>query len=333
MALKRSAQSAGVLCLVAVFMGSVSACSQTADVSSGSTSGSSPAPSTNAATNAATTADIPSAWSAIVDPTAIPIGDGHVSTSPAVGELYSCKTTFGGRGVSHGGPWIDEASGTWDSTTKISVQGSNTWPQAFYKEVVSGDERTITTADLPTTQVTGTFPIANSDPAKQYDPNPNSIQEKSVSVTLPLNPDEAAQPSCVGMGAIGVLLNGVYVYNAIDAAGGDAAAHETQDVCDGHPDGGDYYHYHDIPSCILDAIPATGSTLVGYALDGFGIYVERDAMGNLPTNADLDVCHGRTSTVLFDGTETTMYHYSATMEFPYTVGCYRGTPVQVPTHE
>ncbi|MGJ8722676.1 MAG: hypothetical protein ACSHW9_12615, partial [Salinibacterium amurskyense] len=74
-------------------------------------------------------------------------------------------------------------------------------------------------------------------------------------------------------------------------------------------------------------------TLVGYALDGFGIYVERDSAGNLPTNADLDECHGRTSTVLFDGVEQEMYHYSATLEFPFTVGCYAGDPAPVPSHE
>ena len=85
-------------------------------------------------------------------------------------------------------------------------------------------------------------------------------------------------------------------------------------------------HHHAVPSCILSK--ATGrSTLVGYAADGYGIYVERTASGALLTNTDLDACHGRTSRVLWNGKEQSVYHYDATLEYPYTVGCYHGTPI------
>ena len=43
--------------------------------------------------------------------------------------------------------------------------------------------------------------------------------------------------------------------------------------------------------------PKGAATLVGYAIDGFGIYVVKDAAGNLPANAALDACHGTTSVV------------------------------------
>ncbi|MFD7613153.1 hypothetical protein [Streptomyces sp. NPDC059828] len=36
---------------------------------------------------------------------------------------------------------------------------------------------------------------------------------------------------------------------------------------------------------------------------------------------------------MWNGRERTIYHYSATLEFPYTVGCYRGTPVDAPKHD
>ena len=66
------------------------------------------------------------------------------------------------------------------------------------------------------------------------------------------------------MGAVGVLKNGVFIYNALDGAGEDAAAHETQDACDGHPDGVEAYHFHAMPDCLLSAVPdKRGSTLVG----------------------------------------------------------------------
>ena len=84
------------------------------------------------------------------------------------------------------------------------------------------------------------------------------------------------------------------------------------------------YHYHNIPSCIRNASEGS-STVVGWILDGFPVVVERDAKGSLPSNADLDECHGRTSDIVVDGKTVNMYHYSATLEFPYFIGCYRGT--------
>ncbi|MEV7691435.1 YHYH protein [Streptomyces bungoensis] len=276
---------------------------------------------------------VPVSWSGVTDPKKIPLGDDKVSTAPQTGYVYSCQTSFRPGGARHDGPWMDATNKTWDSTSKVQVQGEHRWPDAEYDETVQGDSRVVTSKDLPTHQSTGTFPIQQSDPAYQYDTNPNAIASKTVNLTLPLNPSLADKAGCLSMGAIGILKNGVYLYNALDDAGRDAAAHETQDMCDGHPDGAEDYHYHDIPSCLLSAATGNGSTLVGYALDGFGIYVERDDKGNLPTNADLDSCHGRTSKVMWDGKETTMYHYSATLEFPYTVGCYHGTPIDAPAHD
>ena len=74
------------------------------------------------------------------------------------------------------------------------------------------------------------------------------------------------------------------------------------------------------------------SKLVGWAFDGLGIYGPRNAKGRELTNADLDECHGTTSKVVFNGRRQRIYHYVATTEFPYTVGCFRGTStVQGPT--
>ena len=43
-------------------------------------------------------------------------------------------------------------------------------------------------------------------------------------------------------------------------------------------------------------------------------------------NSALDACHGHTHTVKIDGKRVRLYHYHATMEYPYTLGCFRGTP-------
>jgi hypothetical protein len=264
-----------------------------------------------------------------VDPAAIPLGDGYVSTTPKVGYVDSCQTQFGGiGGAQNVGPWIDESAKTWDSSTKIAISGSVTWPNASWSVKIVGSRRVIRSNDLPTGHATGVFPIAATDPASAYDRNPNSIAAQSFDWSLPLNPKPAAAPSCVGLGPIGILSDGVALFDALDGEGRDAAAHEVLDVCGGHPDMSSTYHHHDVPPCIL-ARAKGRSTLVGYALDGFGIYVERDSTGALLTNTALDACHGRTSPVLWNGRVTSIYHYDATLEYPYTVGCFHGTPLRM----
>ena len=72
------------------------------------------------------------------------------------------------------------------------------------------------------------------------------------------------------------------------------------------------------------------SGLVGYALDGFGIYGMKDpATGRDYHDADLDACHGITGPIVWNGHRVNMYHYVLTEEYPYTIGCFRGTPVKV----
>jgi hypothetical protein len=261
------------------------------------------------------------------DLTSLPIGTPHVSTTGvAMGNLYVCDPgNPNGPGAFAVGEWIDEAAGTWSALEKVVVQGEVSWPMASYSETTDGDSRVITTNGLPVDTITGTFPIAAGDPAYVYDRNPNAISESEISVTLPLVPTIAERPACLPKGAIGVLENGVALFAPVDERNRDAVAYETQDECDGHPQQTSTYHYHSIPSCIVNA--TTGpSTVVGYAYDGFPIVVERDASGNLPTNIDLDECHGRTSEVVVDGVTMETYHYSATWEFPYFIGCFVAEP-------
>lgn len=193
--------------------------------------------------------------------------------------------------------------------------------------LLRGQTRVITTNELPVGLPTGTFPIAPSDPAVAYDRNPNGIGSRRVTYELPANPVAAQSPTCTSLGPIGVTTDGVLLFNALDDAGRDAGAHEVQDSCHGHPNGGQIYHYHSISACLAAPRPG-GALLVGYAFDGYGIYAEWNAAGHLPTNADLDACHGRTSLVDWDGTPRMQYHYDVTLEYPYTVGCFHGTPIR-----
>jgi hypothetical protein len=257
--------------------------------------------------------------------TALPIGDGKYGTTPKVGTIYSCQTNFGSiGGATVAGPWIDSDAGTFDFTAKVVVQGMVSWPTHAFAATLSGSTRTITGNDLPDHD-TGTFPIARTDPAYAYDENPNSISAQAPSWSLPAIPTVAATPTCLAGGPIGIFLTGSVFFDALDGEGRDALAHETQDLCQAHPEPTGEYHYHSLTTCIAD--PGTGhSALLGYARDGFGIYGLRGEDGKVLTDADLDECHGHTHAITWDGVTMTMYHYHATREYPYTLGCYRGTP-------
>ena len=255
------------------------------------------------------------------------LGDGRVSTTPKPSYVMSCQTNFGsGMGANGPTPWIHGK--TWDLTQKPQVSGTLTWPDAEFsiERTQTGliVSRLIKGNGLPVKTPTGTFPISPSDPAFAYDRNPNTIQKQTVALTLPADPQLAAQPSCVPMGMIGVALNGVAIFNALDGMGRDAVAHEVQDLCSGHPEPRGTYHYHGPSPCLPGETQP--EQLIGYALDGFGIYSMYDAASTELTNADLDACHGRTSEVLWDGKLQTIYHYVLTREYPYTIACFMGTP-------
>ncbi|HYA20794.1 MAG TPA: hypothetical protein VEG25_09145, partial [Burkholderiales bacterium] len=177
----------------------------------------------------------------VLDPHALPLGDGKVSSEPRRGYVYSCMTQFRGGGAEHTGAWIRGA--TWDSAAKIHVQGEVAWPNAMFSMTTESGNRRITGNGLPMNHTTGIFPVQRGDPAFQIDRNPNEIEAQQFAFSLPVSPTPAPTPACVPMGIIGVALNGVAFFNALDAAGRDAVAHEVQDHCSGHPEMRGVYHY------------------------------------------------------------------------------------------
>ena len=248
----------------------------------------------------------------------LPVGDGHVTTIPATGSVYACRTMFRGGGARHDGPWFHGE--TWDPAAKPHVAGRVMWPQASFALVPLGDDVTVRSNGLPVRQPTGVFPISPADSVYRYDTNPNAIAEQHLSFVIPAAPVRAAQPGCLPLGMIGVTTTGVAIYDALDDAGRDAAAHEIQDLCDGHPQGRGQYHYHSSSPCLPGA---ETDSVVGWALDGFPILGMRDARHALLTNADLDACHGRAEHVTVNG-RTYGYAYRLTREYPYTLGCFVG---------
>ena len=55
--------------------------------------------------------------------------------------------------------------------------------------------------------------------------------------------------------------------------------------------------------------------------------ITRDGDTRVITTKDLPTDHGHTHGVTFNGKRQSIYHYHATDDYPYTVGCFRGTNV------
>ena len=254
----------------------------------------------------------------------LPVGDGNISDEAKTGFVFSCQQRFPSNppGAFKAGAWLN--SSTWEPSKKPVVDGAVAWPNSQMLIKLEGTKRRLTANNLPT-HATGIFPIQTGDDAYQFDRNPNPIKAQRINLELPANPRLAANPSCLPMGLIGFALSGAAIYNALDAGGRDAAAHEIQDACNGHPERSGQYHYHDWSACLPDTSSTGKHNVIGYALDGFGIYGLHSG-GKELSNSSLDECHGHTHEIVWDAKAQTMYHYHMTRAYPYTLGCFRGTP-------
>jgi len=144
--------------------------------------------------------------------------------------------------------------------------------------------------------------------------NPNTIEEQNYEFKIPLNPQLSGHMTELPMGPIGISLDGAPFFNPYTAQHTDAVVNEVFDDCSGHPTERGAYHYHQLSSCFKDN-PSDHSALFGYAFDGFPVYGFNGENGIPPT--DLDECNGHVEGNLG-------YHYHATKEFPYLLGCYSG---------
>ncbi len=262
------------------------------------------------------------------DLTALPLGDGKAVTSgPGLGQLYACRAgNPNAPGAQVSSPWIRGSS--YDLTAKYVVDGSNRWAGARFRTKVRKAILKLIGNGLPTNHGTGNFPISPADDAFSIDRNPNSISAQTVLEKLSRRPKKAKRPACVPEGMIGIARNGVAIFSAVDGAGRDAVAHEVQDSCSGHPQQTGQYHYHGLPACVGTGSANRHSKLLGWMLDGFPIYGPLGNRGRYMRTGKLDACHGHTHKISYQGSKLKLYHYHATAEYPYTVGCLRGGAVE-----
>lgn len=266
-----------------------------------------------------------------IDLKTLPLGNNKWSDTPKKGYVFACEPekyySIDQTGAKKIGPWV--ASSTWNKTEKISVLGEIFWPEAKLTISTTTSTRNISTNNLPNSLPSGVFPVSKNDPAYQYDSNPNKIEPQNFSISVPLNPEYQETPSCVKL-PVAIGLDGVVFFSALDSHGRDEPAYEIQDKCEGMSAPSGIYHRYLSSSCWTNA--EEENSLLGYALDGFGIYTPYTEDGKELTTADLDECHGTTSPILWDGRKVNMYHYVLTKDFPYSVSCFRGTPeyIEIP---
>lgn len=150
-----------------------------------------------------------------------------------------------------------------------------------------------------------------------FSKNPNSIQSKSYTFKIPLNPKEASSHEATPLGPIGVSLNGVPFFNQYAGPSQPLSSEIVSfDQWWGHPAQNGDYHYHVEPK-YLTTVKTSKSSLLGFLLDGFPVYgPEEDSV--LVENSMLDEYHGH-----FGKTEDYpdgIYHYHITYEDPFING-------------
>jgi hypothetical protein len=264
-------------------------------------------------------------WAGTTDLDHLQIGDGRVSTLAARrGYVFACQAATGGGPQAPSMPW--RSGSQWSWIDKPRTAGNVDWSSATFRVTTVSGERLITGNGLPS-HGTGIFPMTSSDPASVYGANPSTIGQTTIDLALPASPRVASTPGCLPGGPIGVYTSGAILFNALDAEGLDAPAREIQDRCGGHPENRGTYHYHSLSNCIWSGPSGRHSNVIGWALDGFPITGPRGDGGTTMTNAMLDACHGHTGTISVNGQRVRTYHYHATMQYPYTLGCFRGTSV------
>ena len=172
------------------------------------------------------------------------------------------------------------------------------------------------------------------------------LQDQNYSLTLTTSPTYSSTTTATGPGPIGVMLDGAVLYNPYEANKETVATHDNfsvtengvtasfLDSCDGHPGPGGMYHYHGLPDCLVQyattgentqttsvssfsgtttpPVAETSSTarkpvILGFALDGYGVYDNIAMDGKAISVSSLDSCNGIFSVV--PGYPHGVYHY------------------------
>ncbi len=122
----------------------------------------------------------------------------------------------------------------------------------------------------------------------------------------------------IGMSGVGVALNGIVIDAPAPVANIKAAyTIAAFDVSGGHVNPHAGYHYHAATGSSHQVASTDGhAALIGYALDGYGLYGLKDTAGAEP--AALDTCRGHS-----DSARGYHYHVASAGENMH-IGCFKG---------
>lgn len=249
--------------------------------------------------------------------------------------LYGC----GGSGSS------SDSNDSEETETTIETELSNASLHAAFDEFVGnvevaldGNEVVIEATGRPNhtsaywnpNNASGLYVAPDTSVTTVSQMSPGYIEEYTNLYTLrvPTNPSKASSPSSTSLGAIGIAVSGVPIFNDEEgpAIQLDIGVISGFDLNGGHT-GPETYHYHLEPKAITN----DDAELVGIIADGFFLYGRQcfTTLGSYPD--DLDESGGHTSlTEHSDGEEE--YHYHIKDEYylgAYYVlfpGDYQGTP-------
>lgn len=232
----------------------------------------------------------------------------------------------------------DQQASTTSTTTNNSNNNNDADIPAVYKKIygatdmyIDGNYIVIKTNSLPDhkspyyqgTQWASTKYEAYNGSNPLWNQNPNRIAENDATFRIPLNPTAATTHSATPLGAMGVAVNGVAIFNQY-AANYSPLTNEANsfDQYGGHPQQMGVYHYHVEPTYITAT--KGKDALIGFLLDGFPVYGPQEN-GKTITNADLDAYHGHFS--ITADYPNGIYHYHITAADPYINGNgFYGTP-------
>lgn len=233
------------------------------------------------------------------------------------------------------------------------VEGSVRYGTPSFRQTQTETTRSFQGNGIPSFP-TGRFPIPPNDRAYSYYSgalvgSPWNTADKipvtpyQLNITIPKNPKITGTYCINYLNTLitAVSLNGDTFHVNIATTNGMDAVDPIEvlplDSNWGHPYSTQYHRHSWIWKLSNQGSSTTHSPLIGYSLDGFGIYGPRGTTendgnnGTLVTNADLDECHGHIHSITWDGVKKSMYHYHANSQFPYAQGCYRGQPATVDT--
>lgn len=181
----------------------------------------------------------------------------------------------------------------------------------------------------------GTIKVTNSKEACQAAARPNvdptyqnycvECQPSYFSSTtvftylIPVKPVPLTSSANIsGMGVVGIAFNGVnFDPPAPTQAILSAFTLAPMDDCGGHVNLATGYHYHAATGCSKEIAQTDGhASLIGYAMDGYGLYEQLNGDGKEPT--DLDACRGHS-----DATRGYHYHVASAGANQF-IPCFKG---------